>query len=81
VYQRLRKRGKIESITKEKQTVFPLYIPKGKEKEFELYKKVVRELGLTVNARIWSMVQSDMETVIAVIESIMKKEKKKENEQ
>jgi hypothetical protein len=66
---------------KRKGDKFLLYIPKGKEKEFELYKKVVRELGLTVNERIWSMIDSDMQTVITVIESIMKKEKKKENEQ
>ncbi|MCJ7630835.1 hypothetical protein MUP77_00305 [Candidatus Bathyarchaeota archaeon] len=66
---------------KEKQDRFLLYIPKGKEKEFELYKKVVRKLGLTVNERVFSMIQSDMETVMIVIESIMKKEKKKENEQ
>jgi hypothetical protein len=66
---------------KKKGEKFLLYVPKGKEKEFELYKKVVRELGLTVNERIWSMIDSDMQTVITVIESIMKKEKKKENEQ
>jgi hypothetical protein len=53
---------------------FLLYIPKGKEKEFELYKKIIRELGLTVNERIFSMISSDMETVIMVIDNIMKKE-------
>lgn len=65
---------------KQKRDKFLLYIPKGKEKEFELYKKVVRELGLTVNERIWSMIDSDMQTVIMVIESIIKKEKKEQNE-
>jgi hypothetical protein len=65
---------------KEKQDRFLLYIPKGKEKEFVLYKKVVRELGLTVNERIWSMISSDMESMIMIIENIMTKEKK-ENEQ
>jgi hypothetical protein len=51
---------------------FLLYIPKGKEKEFELYKKVVRELGLTVNERIWSMISSDMEIVMNVISTMTK---------
>jgi len=56
---------------------FLLYVPKGKEKEFELYKKVVRELGLTVNERIWSMIDSDMEIVMTVIKTMTKV---KENE-
>lgn len=65
---------------KRKADKFLLYIPKGKEKEFELYKRIVRELGFSVNERIWVMIDSDMQTVITVVESIMKKEKK-ENEQ
>lgn len=61
---------------KTKALKFLLYIPKGKEKEFELYKKIVRKLGITVNERIWSMISTDMETVMMVIENIMTKEKK-----
>lgn len=61
---------------KTKAKTFLLYIPNGKEREFELYKKVVKEMGLSVNERIFSMISSDMETVIMVIESILQKEKK-----
>jgi hypothetical protein len=70
----------VRKMTEKRKAVkFLLYIPKGKEKEFELYKKVVRELGFSANERIWAMIDSDMQTVITVIESVMKKEKK-ENE-
>jgi hypothetical protein len=59
---------------KKNATKFLIYVPKGREREFELYKKIVREMGLTVNERIWSMIFSDLETVMMLIENIMKKE-------
>lgn len=63
---------------KTKRLRFLLYIPKGREKEFELYKKIVHEMGLTVNDRIWSgLIEPDMEIVISVINVIKDKGEKK----
>lgn len=73
-------KGDRKMTEKTKRLRFLLYIPKGREKEFELYKKIVHEMGLTVNERIWYMIDSDMNVVISVINVIKEKEEKK-NEQ
>lgn len=64
---------------KRKEERFLIYVPKGKESEFRLYKKVLHEMGLTVNDRIFKMINDDMQIIISVVSTI-KEKGDKENE-
>lgn len=70
MYNRKRKCGEIESITKEKQMVFPLYVPKGQEEKFQLYKKLTKELGQSVNGRIWMLIFQDEEKLFSILKTL-----------
>jgi len=65
-------------MQKKKAVKFLLYVPREKEKEFELYKKLVKELGFTTSDRIFSMISIDLNFIISVIEKYDRKGDEKE---
>jgi len=61
---------------KKEWTKFKLYIPD--KKRFEFYQKILKELGYSTSSRIWFLIESDLEQIIAVTK-IIKKQKVKKN--
>jgi hypothetical protein len=65
---------------KEKQDRFLLYIPKGQEERFRLYKKIAKELGKSVNDRIWMLIEEDEEKLFSILKTLKEEVKTDESE-
>ncbi len=65
---------------KTKQDRFLLYIPKGQKEKFRLYKKIAKELGKSVNDRIWMLIEEDEEKLFSILKTLKTEVKKDESE-
>jgi hypothetical protein len=49
---------------------FLLYVPKGQEEKFRLYKKIAKELGKSVNDRIWMLIEEDEQKLFTILKTL-----------
>jgi len=54
---------------------FLLVVPKGQEERFRLYKKIAKELGKSVNERIWQLIEEDEEKLFSILKTLEKEVK------
>jgi hypothetical protein len=66
-----------EERRKEKYRIFELYVPDSKKESFELYKKVVKILGLSLSKRIMELVEEDETILFKVLEEVKEREENK----